>query len=331
MKKFRFTMAVLTGLAAFAFTAGAQAKIKLAVSHPPMGLHLLPVLVAEDRGFFAAEGLEIKHSFMAGGSAAAAAMIGGSVDATVGAMARAILLRAKGIKVKLLCGIAGIRDWSVVVNAKTRANVNSIKQLKGLKIATPRRGSDGDQIMRWILRSNGLKVGPDVQLIQIGGFQNHLIAIQKGDVDGAIMPEPFGTSGVATGATKKVLDLLKGEGPAILGNRLWSGLLVKDEYLAKHPEVAAKLTRALSKATKALYADHAMAVDVAAKRMPKIGKALLAKMIPDRLTSKKGMAYTMTITQGAVKAENEWFTKIGRLKREVSYDEVVAKGMSKHW
>ena len=43
------------------------------------------------------------------------------------------------------------------------------------------------------------------------------------------------------------------------------------------------------------------------------------------------MAYTMTITQGAVKAENEWFTKIGRLKREVSYDEVVAKGMSKHW
>ena len=76
MKKFRFTMAVLTGLAAFAFTAGAQAKIKLAVSHPPMGLHLLPVLVAEDRGFFAAEGLEIKHSFMAGGSAAAAAMIG---------------------------------------------------------------------------------------------------------------------------------------------------------------------------------------------------------------------------------------------------------------
>ena len=328
--KHLLALAIL-GIAVAASPAAAQKKIQISIAHPPVALHLLPIMVAQDRGYFAAEGLEVQNNFMAGGSAAAAAMMGGSVDATSGAMARAVLLRAKGIKVKLLNAIAGIRDWAIVVDSKRHAGVKSISALKGLKIATPRRGSDGDQIINWIVRSAGMKVGDDVSLVQIGGFQNHMIAIQKGDVDGSIMPEPFVSMGARKGTVHRVVDLLKGEGPKIMGNRVWTGLLVKEEFLQKRPEVAAKMTRAIAKAIRAIYADHDMAISVAAKRMPKVGKDLLTEMIPLRLTTSSGKAYLTAVSRAAVEAENEYLAKIGRLKSKVAYEDVVATGMSKHW
>jgi NitT/TauT family transport system substrate-binding protein len=331
VRKAQLLALAIVGVTAVSSPGMAQQKIEISIAHPPVALHLLPIMVAEDRGYFAAEGLKVQNSFMAGGSAAAAAMMGGSVDATSGAMARAVLLRAKGIKVKLLNAIAGVRDWAIVVDAKRHAGVTSVAGLKGLKIATPRRGSDGDQIINWIVRGAGMKVGADVSLVQIGGFNNHLIAIQKGDVDGSIMPEPFGTTGVRKGVVHRVLDLMKGEGPKIMRNRIWTGLLVKEEFLQKRPEVAAKMTRAIAKAVRAIYADHDMAIAVAAKRMPTVGKDLLAEMIPRRLKATAGKAYLTAVSRDAIAAENEYLAEIGRLKSKIAYEDVIATDMAKHW
>lgn len=328
---------LIAALAMLASCAVAQSDvaaemIKLSMAHPSQALHLLPIMVAEDRGFFAAEGLEVKNTFMAGGSPAAAAMMGGSVDAASGAVTRAVLLRAKGLDVTLLVGLAGIRDWAITVDAKRHAGVGSVKALKGLKIATSRRGSDGEQITRWIVEDAGLEVGgAGVSLIQIGGYDNHLIAIQKGDVDGAMLPEPFVTMGVQKGVVKRVVDLLQGDGPEILRKRIWTGIMVKGEFMKQRPEAAAKLTRAVAKAIRAIYQDPQMAVDVAAKHMPSVDRKLLNEMIPRLLKVKSGKAYVTAITPEAISAENEWLSKTGELKGKIEYDSVVAKSMSKYW
>jgi ABC-type nitrate/sulfonate/bicarbonate transport system substrate-binding protein len=323
-----FAMLAVVGLSA---TATAQDKIKLTIANPPVALHLLPIMVAHDRGFFAAQGLDVSTIYMAGGSAAAAAMMGGSVEAATSAVTRAVILQSKGIHVKLLDAVAGARDWAIVVDAKRHSGITSVKQLKGLKLATPRRGSDGDQIIRVILEDGGLSVGSDIQLIQINGFQNQMIAMEKGEVDGGIMPEPFVTMGTQRGAIKPVLDLLKGEGPALLRKRIWTGIMVKDEFLKQRPEVAAKLVRAMTNATQAIYKDPQMAIEVAAKNMPSITKALLEQMIPNRLKATDPPAYLTRLTPEAIDAENEWLIKVGQLKKKIPYDNVVAVGMSKDW
>ena len=318
-------------LCAFALAATAQAedKVKITIAHPPVALHLLPTMVAVDEGYFANEGLDVENTFMAGGSAAAAAMMGGSVAAASGAVARAVLLQSKGIKVKMLDGIAGARDWAIVVSAKRHGDVSSIKQLKGLKLATPRRGSDGDQIIRAILDENDL--GSGVQLVQINGFHNQMIALEKSDIDGAIMPEPFVTTGVRKGELKRVLDLMQGQGPALLRQRIWTGIMVKEDFLKEHPDTCAKIVRAMTKATEAIYKDPQMAIAVAAKHMPSVGKEMLEEMIPARLKATNPKAYVTKITPAAIEAENKWLEKIGQLKKQVTYDEVVATGMSKYW
>src|ERR1051325_10802108 len=92
----------LLGMVSFVPAAIAQEKIKITIGHPTIALHLLPAMVAEERGFFAAEGLDVSNIYMAGGSAGAAAMMGGSVDVASGAVTRGVLLQSKNIHVKLI-------------------------------------------------------------------------------------------------------------------------------------------------------------------------------------------------------------------------------------
>jgi hypothetical protein len=54
-------------------------------------------------------------------------------------------------------------------------------------------------------------------------------------------------------------------------------------------------------------------------------------MIPNRLKAKDPKAYVTKISPEAIEAENKWLEKIGQLKKKVTYDDVVATGMSKYW
>jgi NitT/TauT family transport system substrate-binding protein len=321
----------MLGMVCVGSNAAAQEKVKITIAHPPVALHLLPAMVAEERGFFAAEGLDVSNIYMAGGSAGAAAMMGGSVDVASGAVTRGVLLQSKNINVKLISAMAGARDWAIVVDAKRHGKVSSIKGLKDLKIATPRRGSDGEQIIRAILDDEGLRVGQDVQLIQIDGFQNQMLALEKGDVDGAILAEPFVTMGVRQGTIKRVLDLLQGQGPAILRNRIWTALMVKDEFIAKRGDVAAKIVRSIGKAVDAIYKDPQMTIAVASKNLPSVEKSLLEEMVPHLLKANNPKAFATKLTPEAIAAENDWLLKTKEITERVSYDAVVAKDMMKYW
>ena len=309
--------------------ASAQEKIKITIAHPPVALHLLPTMVAEAQGFYAAEGLDVSNVYMAGGSAGGAALMGGSVEAASGALSRSMVLQSKGIKVKMICAMAGARDWAIVVDAKRRGGVSSLTGLKGLKIATPRRGSDADQIIRVILEEAGLHVGPDVQLVQIDGFQNQMIALGRGDVDGAILAEPFVTMGVRQGTIKRVLDLMEGQGPEVLRKRIWTAIMVKQEFLDQRSDVAAKIVRALTKSVQAIYADPKMAIAVAAKNLPSVERPVLEEMIPHVLKANNPKAYGTRISPEAIAAENEWLATTGDLTKKVQYEDVVATAMSK--
>jgi NitT/TauT family transport system substrate-binding protein len=310
--------------------ASAADPITVRMGHPSVGLHSLPELVAKDAGFFAAEGLKVDSQFMEGGSAAASALVGGSIDAMTGALDHALNMRSKGIKIKLLIGTTALRNWSVVVSKRRHPNVASIKDLKGLRIATPRRGSDGDQIIRYMLDLAG--VGQKaVSLVQIGGYNNHLIAIEKGDVDGSILIEPFATAGVQRGELKPIVELLKGEGPEILRKRVWLAAITTESFLAAHHDVGEKLTRAFAKAVRFIDTNPDDALRIAAKHMPSVSDAVLKDIFKKIHDSKFGKPYGTRIDEAAIAAENEFAIKFNLIKTPVPYGDVVATEMSKYW
>ena len=289
------------------------------------------MLVASEKGLYAAEGLNVTHTFMNGGSEAATALIAGNIDVLNSALTQPMKLRSMGVPIKIIAGVAGVRDWGIVVDKKRHENAKTLADLKGFRIATPRRGSDGEQIVRFVLENAGFDLDRDVQLIQIGGFQNHLIALEKGDVDASIMAEPFFSSGLQQGITKAVFDILRGDGPDILRQRVFTGLVVTDDFLKSRGEIAEKIVRATKKASELIYKDPAVGLAVAQKYFPNVEPEVL-KAIFNRLASAtKGRAYDTQFPAAAIDAENSFMIKFGVIKTPVSYKDIVALDMAKVW
>src|SRR5438552_258750 len=91
-------IALITVLLA-ASSAGAQSlekkKITLAVGGKTL-LYYLPLTIAERKGYFKSEGLDVEIVDFPGGAKALQAMVGGSADVVSGAYEHTINMQAKG-------------------------------------------------------------------------------------------------------------------------------------------------------------------------------------------------------------------------------------------
>lgn len=87
---------------------------------------VLPLIVGQDFGFFAAEGLEVKTVFIRGGPTAAAALVGGDVDYTFVAGVPAVRAIVQGAPLTIVSGIQPYMDYTLI-GAKGIAQLNELK------------------------------------------------------------------------------------------------------------------------------------------------------------------------------------------------------------
>jgi sulfonate transport system substrate-binding protein len=311
--------------------AEAQNKTVIRMGTPPLALWMLPIFVAKERGFLAKRNLDLDISYMRGGSEAAAALVGQNIDVMAGALSGAIILRSKGVPVKALSAIAGVRTFALVVDAKRHANVTDIQQIKGMKIATSRRGSDGDLVLRVLLKDANIDPEKDVSLIQIGGYANHLTAIQKGEVDGSMILEPFLTIGEKEGIIKPVVDLMAGQGPEDLSKRIWTVLVSSENFLQQKPKVAQGLVSAIAEAVNYIDTNEDGAVRVAHAYFPKMDSALLHDIIDRNLHVRRGKGFLVDISPEAVNLENNFLVSEHFIAKEQPYNDIVATSLEKYW
>jgi NitT/TauT family transport system substrate-binding protein len=86
----------------------------------------LPVVVAQDFGFFAAEGLEVKTVFIRGGPTAMAALVGGGVDYTFVAGVAAVRAIAQNAPMLIVSGMQPYMDYTLI-GAKGLSTVNDLR------------------------------------------------------------------------------------------------------------------------------------------------------------------------------------------------------------
>ena len=73
-------LAIVLIILIFAEVSGAASKSVNFASNTPTLSGTLPLVVAQDFGFFAAEGLDVRTVLITGGPTAMAALVGGGVD-----------------------------------------------------------------------------------------------------------------------------------------------------------------------------------------------------------------------------------------------------------
>ena len=106
-------------------TAADAKPVTFAYQTPTLG-STLPLVVAIETGYFAAEGLEVKSVFIIGGPTATAALIGGDVDYALIAGVPAVRAIAQGAPLMIVGGMQPYIDYTLM-GAKGVATLNDLK------------------------------------------------------------------------------------------------------------------------------------------------------------------------------------------------------------
>jgi NitT/TauT family transport system substrate-binding protein len=123
-KMMHFSLALI--LILFTVTPSAAAKNVNFASNTPTLSGTLPLIVAQEFGFFANEGLDVKTVLITGGPTAMAALVGGGVDYTLVAGVAAVRAIAANAPMLIVSGIQPYMDYTLI-GAKGISGVNDLK------------------------------------------------------------------------------------------------------------------------------------------------------------------------------------------------------------
>src|SRR5262247_1639805 len=113
-------------LIVFTATPSPAAKTINFASNTPTLSGTLPLVVAQEFGFFAAEGLDVKTVLITGGPTAMAALVGGGVDYTLVAGVAAVRAIAQNAPMLIVSGIQPYMDYTLL-GAKGISGGNDLK------------------------------------------------------------------------------------------------------------------------------------------------------------------------------------------------------------
>ena len=172
------------------------------------------------------------------GPAAVEALFSGALDATYIGPNPAINahVQSGGEAIRIISGATSGGALLVV-----KPSINSPADLKGRKIASPQRGGTQDVALRHWLKENNLKAdlqgGGDVSIAPQENAQT-LETFRAGQIDGAWVPEPWGTRLVQEGGGKVLLDerTLWPDGRFVTTH-----LVVRTKFLKEHPDTVRRL------------------------------------------------------------------------------------------
>jgi NitT/TauT family transport system substrate-binding protein len=208
-------------------------EIKIGSTGP--GINILPIEVASRKGFFREEGFDVLTITMRANTAVNALLTRGIDYATP---STSILKAAtSGLPVKLVAVLMERPDYFLIA----RKELQSVKQLKGKRIAIGSFGAAADVALRVALVREGLDPDKDVVRLQMGGAGARYGSLAAGTVDATILSLPFNLEAEKAGF-KNLLWL---------GERLempLSGIAVREETLQRNPRQIVSMLRAILRA-----------------------------------------------------------------------------------
>lgn len=187
----------LAGLAFGALAVPAQAEtIKIGLQ-PWLGYG--PLWIAEQKGFFAENGVDVQLVNFTWDQDMAAAVASGNVQVISAATNTVILNINNGVDLKGFL----VMDGSTTADAILAGNsIASIADLKGKKVAYE-KGSTSDLLLNYALGANGMAIA-DVEQVPMAAADAGL-ALIAGRVDIAVTYEPYISAALGQGPDFKVL------------------------------------------------------------------------------------------------------------------------------
>jgi ABC-type nitrate/sulfonate/bicarbonate transport system substrate-binding protein len=233
---------------------GAQSVPKVVIGYPARSIASIQLFIAQEKGFFREEGLEVQLNQVRA-DAAIAAVLTGELFAydSVGTSVRAF---QQGAPIKILAvNLQSPLFWLV-----TRPELKSFSDLKGKVMGTTSFGGVQHLAGLRMLRRGGLNPDQDVTVVLAGDTTTQLQSIVNGAIHIAVLSPPT----VILARDKFKLNVLANaldEFPSFFQ----SGLAVADKSLASQKDLIKRILRARAKANRFFFETESGVSEVIAK------------------------------------------------------------------
>lgn len=223
----------------------------------------------------------VKWNTFNAGPAEVEALFAGDIDIGYMGPVPAITANVKSRgDVQILSGVT--KGGATLITGKD-SDITDISQLSGKKVSIPQIGNTQHLCLLQLLNENGMKPTTEGGDVTVSAVENVDVskAIERGDVDAALVPEPWGARLLEEGS-KMLLDY---DQIYLEGKYDVAVVVVRKEFREKHSDIVEKFLKAHEDATKAIHGDQENALQVINKELEDAtGKSLSDSVIKDAFT-----------------------------------------------
>jgi NitT/TauT family transport system substrate-binding protein len=210
-----------------------------------------PIFTAVEKGFFKEEGLDASLVKCDWKNYKDVLALGG-FDVTHHLIMYFLKPIEQGLDVKFT---GGIHRGCLRVQAATKGDIRSVKDLRGKRIGVPGMGTPPFIFANRVLGANGIDPSKEITWLVFPAGELGL-ALDKGEVDAVADSEPIGSLLIAQGKVRNIADQAA-DFP--YRDEYCCAVLVNGKFLARNPKASAAATRALLRAAKWVEANPAAA------------------------------------------------------------------------
>lgn len=232
----RLSLSIAATLILAPFSTEAQLT-KARVVYPSVNIQFLPAFIAQAKGIYKEEGLEVELIAVRGAKEGVQALVGGDVQftTTVGPVLPAIW---RGVDLKMLAQMVGMPTFSLIA----RPEINRVEDLKGKKIGVSFGGMT-HALVHDLFKLHGIDPEKGVEYVNIPGSSPKVAALEKGLISAALIAPPTEFKAIEVGLKRLVFlgDLMP--------DLPFTGLIATSRYIKENPSSVEKMVRAIARAT----------------------------------------------------------------------------------
>lgn len=313
-------------IAAFAAMAPASAADKIAIGMSA-GINQVPSLVAQAKGYFKEQGLEVELRPLARGAVAIEGVSSGSLQFAESAHAPFLAATAKGVPL-IAVGIAARGFYGKLVAAPKHANLKTLADFKGMRIGT-QVGTGMYTVVQMLMEKQGLKPS-DFQITNIRVVDMPAaMAAANNNFDAVIGWEPGMARIVQSGHGKVIIQAHDFEEMAHITYPFL--LSTTQTYYKSHPDIVQKVLAAYAKGDKFAREHHDETAKIYAaeikRRGGNLGEDLIKLMLYD--TSRYGGPGFSDRDMEDIVATRAFLEKTGKLKSPPPLDKIIDENAAK--
>jgi NitT/TauT family transport system substrate-binding protein len=250
-----------------AFSAGSPDKLtRVRMALAARSTTSMPFFVAQERGFFREEGLEVELIVMQAIQTIQATLANSTQFAS--ATGSAVSSAVRGADIKVILAVTDRPSFDLIA----QPNITSVQQLRGKKIGTGGVGGLAEILARQILIAHGVRP-EEVTILATGPSHVTYLSLKAKVIDAAPLQMPLTFTAQDEGF-RKLVDA------GDFYRAVQGGLATTKAMLAEQPELVTKVVRAMMRAIRLIKADRKYGIEFIKGPWLDIGKE------PDKIAAR---------------------------------------------